>query len=716
MQARRSDEGGSAPFWRALALAACAGLGAASAQGAPSAVVQQSAVATPHAVELQRLGVVLGSGPGGPRFTILDREFGLADDVLVATVPDPRDPRRLVSFVHGNHPDPVAWHEERIVHASKPWLRVLRHDGVSIEAPVRRDGSLDAARLLRVSLDRYASMGAFEAQPPTGGLGALRVNGAFPDGAVEQSALRMAQARRTATAWCALDEVPQVEVLLTSRSETLAWHGVRGALGRRNATLPEAMCLLSGTVDDGGATVAATTLRKILGTPRSAWIEEAAGVDAAGSWWGSGLEDWCGRLALVEPRPSLADLCAPDAAVLRSRHVVVPLRALLLRRLRAERGDFELVRLWRGESRVDAHDAALEAKLAAALDELAARHAARLEDEARLRRERPPLLRFCGALAHDTRLPVAGAGSRLWIDRLDALRAQGMSSVSLPLVLVARPEAGPGGGVREDLQLGFADGDAQVWHATRMARERGMAVHWDLTLQWSPGGSFIGSSAWRDDEERARLFDRCAELVEHAALHAQLAGAHSLSIANSMPQITMEHGAGYGAKDGDGSWKTQGWTRVVRRARRAFAGELCYTAASPAEVAEIGFWKELDRIGYALFPGLDAAQAGRDLQARVLVRDDAQWQLDQVLEVAAREGRPVWLARTGFERGQAGWQLQQWQDFERLARKSDADPRYAGFCVWRLPLDASGSELPPRDLSPVDPAVERAALKALTGR
>ena len=692
---------------------------AAPATAAPATAARQSPPATAvteHAAELARLGVVLGRGPGGPNFTLLGREFGLADDVLVATVPDPRDPRRLVTILHGNHPDPVAWHGERVVHATRPWLRVLRHDGVAIEAPVRRDGSVDAERLLRVSMDRYASMGAFEPQPPTGGLGALRLNGEFVDGAVEQSALRLAQARRTATAWCALADVPQIEVLLTSRSETLAWHGVRASLGRRAATLPEAMCLVSGTVDDGGAAVAAATLRSILGAPKLSWLEEAAGVDAAGTWWGTELETWCARVARLEPRPTLADLCADDALLRRSRHAATPLRALLLRRLRALRGDFEVVRLWRGESRIDAGDGALQELLRSALDELAARHGPALDEAARFVRERPPLLRFCGALAHDPRLPPSSAGSRLWLERLDALRARGMSSVSLPLTLVARPEAPPSGGVREDLQLGFADGDVQVWHATRLARERGMAVHWDLTLQWSPSGSFIGASAWRGAEERARLFDRCAELVEHAALHAQLAGAHSLSIANSMPQITLEGGGDFGAPGDDGRWKTEGWTRVVRRARRAFDGELTYTAASTLEASGIRFWKELDRISYALFPDVDQLPAGRDLQARAFVRDDAVWQVEELSKVAAAAGRPLWLARIGFERGEAGWQLQQWSDFERTARKLDQDARYAGFCVWRLPLDASGSELPPRDVAVADPAVERAALKALTGR
>ncbi len=660
---------------------------------------------------LTRLGFETGVGVEGPEFRWEGRVYGWKEDVLVATVPDPRDPARLLAFVHGNDPELEARWAAELVPATRPWLRILRRDGVAIEAPVKSNGQADPSRLRREAVRRYEGVTKLVPQAPTGGLAVVRLAGAFPAGAVEQSTLRCATARRKVSAWCGVDEVPEVSVDLTSAAEDLAWHGERAAQTYVAPAMPHALVYLSGTVDDGGAGVARASLRAILGRTSVLWLEDAVATDAANTWFGVPLEEWCARLTLRGELPTIAELLSPEATVHWSRHVVVPLRALLVRRLRAQHGDFAVVRLWRAEltpvitaEETRAFHAAVRAQSAERVATFAAAAANRRGDQA-------TLLRFTVSLAHELRVPELGPASDRWLARLDELRARGVSGLSLPVVLVARPEAPPTGGVSADLELGFAEGDLPVWAAMRAARARGMAVHLDLTLQWSPSGPAMGATVAGDAEVRARLFDRWADLVEHAALLAQLGGADSLSIGNATPQVVIRN-----EDPQDYDWRSEGWKRVIGRARAAFDGLLTYTASNPLEVEQASFWSQLDRVGYAVFPDMDTLPVGRDPDARAYIQSDTRWQVDAALEAAAKVGKPLWLARVGFERGAPGWQELQWRDFERYARTLDSDTRYAGFCVWRLPVDASGSEHPRRDTTVIDSAAVTAALRALTGR
>ncbi|MFN9785339.1 MAG: hypothetical protein ACK57N_02060 [Planctomycetia bacterium] len=665
---------------------------------------------------LRRIGVEVDAGPAGPLFRWQGREFGLKEDVLAATLPDPRDGRRLVAVLHGNHPDAIAWRERDHVAARKPFLRIWRQDGIALEAPLRADGGVDPERIVRSSLERYYGTGKLQPHGPLAGLENVRIGGDFKPGELEQSAFRMAEARRRAMAWCGMAEMPPVLVDLTTRSEDLSRAGEVQRLGFASPASNHAMCLVSGVADDGGAAVALVALRSVLGAPRVDWIAEAAAVDAADAWHGEPLERWAARLARLAPLPDLAALVDEHAARRRSRHVVAPLRALLLRHLRERQGDFELVRLWRGESRLDPADARLASEWRAWLAARASAQAHLLPNLDEALRIEPALLRFGAALAHAPRDAGRMPASRAWLARLDELQRAGISTVSLPLTLALVPATGAEGGRRSDLELGCAEGDATVWAATRAARARGMGVHFDLTLVATDSGPRIGATAAHDAESWAAVYDGIAVLVEHAALLAQLAGANSLSIANATPQITMQSPSSPAAPADEPRWKTEGWRRVIARARAGFGGLLTYTAADPREVAAIGFWSDLDRVSYALFPDLDTRPEGRDQTIRAFIESDAIWQVDQALAAARDAGKPLWLTRVGFERGAPGWQARQWNDFERLARAWDADPAYAGMVAWRLPVDPGAGERTVREVAVEDAEAERAVYRAVCGR
>ncbi|MEY2747128.1 MAG: hypothetical protein RL112_2170 [Planctomycetota bacterium] len=707
------------PRAASFALAACLALfaPACSRQPAPSMGAEPELAEGEVRVELlRRLGVEVSEGPAGPLFRWQGREFGLKEDVLAATLADPRDERRLVAVLHGNHPEAVAWREQDHVAARKPFLSIWRQDGIALQAPLSPDGRVDPERIVRASLERYYGTGKLEPLGAYAGLENARAGGEFRPGELEQSAFRMAAARRRAMEWCGIAEMPPVLVDLTTRCEDLLRAGERQGPGFVSPASNHAMCLVSGVLDDGGAAVASVALRQVLGAPRVEWIGEAAAIDAADLWHGEPLERWAARLLRLEPRPAFAPLVDEHASRKRSRHLVAPLRALLLRFLREKRGDFELVRHWRGESRLDPSDAALESEWRRWIAARAGAQAHLLPYlEAPLRIE-PALLRFGAALAHSPRDAGRMPGSQAWLARLDELRGAGISTVSIPLTLALRPATGPEGGRRADLDLGCVEGDLSAWAASLAARARGMGVHFDLTLVATDSGPLIGATAARDPESWAEVYDGIAVLVEHAALLAQLSGANSLSIANATPQITMQAPSSPSAPADEPRWKTEGWRRVVARARAAYGGLLTYTAGDPREVASIGFWQDLDRVSYALFPDLDTRPEGRDQTARAFIESDAIWQVEQALAAARAAGKPLWLTRVGFERAAPGWQARQWSDFERLARRLDADPAYAGFVAWRVPVDPGAGERTVREVAVEDEEAERAAIRAVCGR
>ena len=665
---------------------------------------------------LRRLGVEVSQGPAGPLFRWQGREFGFKEDVLAATLADPRDEGRLVAVVHGNHPEAVAWRERDHVAARKPFLSIWRQDGIALQAPLSADGGVDPERIVRASLERYYGTGKLLPRGPVAGLENTRSGGEFQPGEFEQSAFRMAAARRRAMEWCGLSHMPPVLVDLTTRCEDLSRAGERQRLGFASPASNHAMCLVSGVVDDGGAAVASVALRSVLGVPRVEWIVDASAVDAADAWHGEPLERWAARLARLEPQPDLALLVDDHAERRRSRHLVAPLRALLLRFLREQQGDFELVRIWRGESRLDPSDKQLVSDWRTWFATRAAAQAHLLPNLDETLRIEPALLRFGAALAHAPRDAGRMPASQAWLARLEELQRAGISTVSIPLTLALRPATGPEGGRRCDLELGCAEGDVSVWAATRAARARGMGVHHDLTLLTTDSGPRIGATAAHDAESWAEVYDGIAVLVEHAALLAQLSGANSLSIANATPQITMQSPSSAAAPADESRWKTDGWRRVIARARAGYGGLLTYTAADPREVASIGFWTDLDRVSYALFPDLDTRPDGRDQTARAYIESDAIWQVDQALSAARAAGKPLWLTRVGFERGAPGWQAKQWNDFERLARKWDAQAEYAGMVAWRVPVDPGAGERTVREVAIEDEEAVRAVVRAVCGR
>jgi hypothetical protein len=696
----------------ALAAPACSGQASAPSLGAEPELAEGEL----RAELLRRLGVEVSQGPAGPLFLWQEREFGLKEDVLAATLVHPRDERRLVAVVHGNHPDAVAWRKHDFVAARKPHISIWRQDGLALQAPLRADGGVDPERIVRASLERYYGTGKLQPLGVLAGLENARAGGDFRPGELEQSALRMAAARRRAMRWCGIEEMPPVLVDLTTRCADLLHASERQRLGFASPATNHAICLVSGTLDDGGAAVALVALRHVLGLPRADWVGEAAAVDAADAWMGEPLERWAARLVRLEPRPRFAKLVDEHAERKRSRHLVAPLRALCLRFLREQRGDFELVRLWRGESRLDPSDKELESAWQAWLQERAQSQAHLLPNLDAALAIDPDLLRFGAALAHSSRDESLMPASAAWTARLSALQEAGISTVSIPITLALVPATGPDGGRRCELEIGCAEGDLSVWSATRYARARGMAVHFDLTLVSTSSGPRIGATAARDAESWAEVYDGIGTLVEHAALLAQLSGANSLSIANATPQVTMQLPSSPAAPAEEPRWKTDGWRRVIGRARAAYGGLLTYTAGDPREVASIGFWGDLDRVSYALFPDLDSRPDGRDQTARAFIESDAIWQVEQALAAARAAGKPLWLTRVGFERGAPGWQAQQWRDFERLARRWDEDPGYAGLVAWRLPVDPGAGERTMREVALEDVEAERAAVRAVCGR
>ena len=368
-----------------------------------------------------------------------------------------------------------------------------------------------------------------------------------------------------------------------------------------------------------------------------------AGVDAAGTWWGRDLVEWCQALALLETPVGFEEIVAEDACERSSPHLIEPLRGLLFRALRESVGPERLRRAWTGEEDIEETElrALFQAKFqkvdAAVRDRVVARRTARSA------RALDPARAWFGAhlLAPPERGPCA-LGSRAALTALDELTAAGARAVVIESYAVTERGAWSGSPWEGAHRMGALEGDVGIAVTLAASRDR------DLSTALAPGLLTSSSGALAGDTVRARVteveafFDDYERFVTHYALLAELVEVDLLVLGSGIPDATRVTGKPemekvYAANH-------EGWRRIVRRARQLYYGALTFSAGSPAQLAGIDFWDALDFRAVELSPNLSTRERGND-------RVDEQlngWLTKTLADLEPKAKPPLLVTRIGF--------------------------------------------------------------------
>src|SRR5262249_25792619 len=131
-------------------------------------------------------------------------------------------------------------------------------------------------------------------------------------------------------------------------------------------------------------------------------------------------------------------------------------------------------------------------------------------------------------------------------------------------------------------------------------------------------GTLAGIGPQGEEAGWQRLFDGYARYAVHVGLLAELADADGLLLGGGMVESTSLglDSRNPSAKDAGGrisGWKREGWPKVIRAARGAFAGTISWTAGSMVEASSLPFWGDLDLVACDLEPELDGGRIGPDV-------------------------------------------------------------------------------------------------------
>jgi len=660
--------------------------------------------------QLERMGASTGLNSGRPWFAIGEIQFGSPDDALVACFEDPERPGLPLTFYYANDEEHLArLAAQELAAGWKPSLRAWSEGRETLSGPLSLSGRIDPARLARATLRRAENMPSMvELQKRADGLRGTAQQGCDPV-RIEALCESMVRARAAVQAWAA-PNVPPPELEFVAYLRAEEYTRIAGTaepaeldpLARRiHACIGPLMPL------SGGTPAARATARKLLGECALPWLEDGAAVDAAASWWGRPLEGWlawiCAR-GLALPLESIVD---PRAEEEFSPHLLLPLRAALFRLVRETRGDAELRALWSGKKAFVADSALAQAFSKA----LAARAAAQPPANAR-----PfPLPEGDGTETWRGVESEPAPGGEGWASEAGTrsiARAQelGANALGLRISLVARPDALALPDPLHPRRLGTREGDLHVFGGLAAARASSMASFVDVDLLATPSG--IEDGAWLRvrPEQWERFFDARTRALVHAGLLAELGQAGALSIGCGLSAVTRDQIEGRQGRQEDLDEKRAGWAKVIAQTRRSFDGALVYVA-SPIDLQQALFWKDLDAVGFRLDEPLPAGMGNTTAERQELVRR-LLVPLQQVAAVANAHKKPWFLARTGFEPLRAspgaprdgagsidplGIRIQLEALGSALLALQKHEHPAASF-LWRWPADLDEDPLDPRDM------------------
>ncbi|MBL8859788.1 MAG: hypothetical protein JNL28_14875 [Planctomycetes bacterium] len=676
----------------------------------------------------QRIGVVVDRTDATTRFQYGGEEFADAADACIATFEDPDRPGLPVTLVFANSEAAVAAHCVTLLPAWRPWMRVLHQGRVAREGPLHLDGAPRSGEFTSFTRARSAREAALV--PITVDLEGfdVRTTAGMPPDAFARYAGSCRASLQHVRAWCAFDgQAPALDLVVWTNVFDYLEDGDPNALSTFDPLARRTDALILYSCDDGGAGVARAWASSALGAPAEPWMLDAAGVDAAWTWWGRPMPSWlAGCTAAVGVR-KLSELTAADATESDSAHVISPLRGALWRFLRETRGPEFVRELWRGTQRYEPVDADQEAFTHWVM---ALAQSARAEHEQHRAARRAGDWKFdmlrgigtCDFRATRGQGRLRGYGSLEFDTLLDGARTLGADALLVTAFARHEPGIAPVFGDATRRELAPREGDVRILAALLAGSAHGMRTLLSPHLLSGDGGTFSGTWTRSDERGWQEFFDRYARFVEHHAALAELGGASVLSIGTRLAEVSSSELVGRRPNAPEAEWKRAGWARVVAAARGPFSGALTYAAGSPEELEKVPFFTDLDYVGLELSPTLDLDDTSDGLNARNEITRLIDFSLDALERTARVTGRRALLTQATFSPTLDGaasvlgvghtstdWQAQQYLDLSERLKVWSGSPTLAGVFVWRF-----GAEADEPDYSPlIDTARARDAVRAL---
>lgn len=652
------------------------------------------------------IGVDVGAESGRASFRYGAMEFHDPLDALVATFEDPEQPGLPITLVFANDVAVAVRMAGDLVPGWKPWIRLCRAGDAAAIGPLATSGAPRLAELVRVG---FARQETFKGLAPIrdGALGIVgRASKDLSAGDVQHYTARGAQARERIASWAAPERaIPTVNLTLWSRVEDYLQSGRADDLGRFDPVDQKVDALLFDGVSDGGAAIARAAAFQSVGDAAEPWMMDGAGLDAAWTWWGEDLDLWLAELARAKRALTIATIVDARSETQISSHVLRPMRAALWRFLLESKGRTFAREIWcatraiETTPQLEAQFAAWLAARAAPLSgEISARFDARRASAANERFfhgvgvEEPALDAWFGAR---TGFGTAACGASF-----DLARAHAADAVSITSFAVDDVGSPPYATSLDAFALAPREGDVRLFAALRQARDRGLRVLVSPHLLTGPGGTSSGSYTRGSEANWADFFERYARFVEHYAWLAELGGAHMLSLGSGLDPVSGAASEGRRGVTEEVEWKRVGWSKVIATARAAFAGSLTLSAGSTQEATRIGFWSELDAIGYELMPTLEYAPLDASRDARADIENAIAGELNVLQRLSTSTRKPIVLTQVGFspdlhgsaavfasDTSSVAWHARQFGILDEFLGRSSVRTKLLGAFAWRWSTD-----------------------------
>jgi hypothetical protein len=545
----------------------------------------------------------LGFTREGAGYRLVGHDFDRPEDGFVATFEDPDRAGLPVTIWYANSAEALEAYLTALGPCTRPGFRAFRGGELELTGALSSNGALRTADLVD---RRKAWTGRFDSDRRIALRGfTCRVPEQFePDRALAYLDV-LAVARARALTWSDATGRAATAPVAAVRETRVVVHGhveemlelIGGA--RISVVNPVTgtvhVLLADGLPDDGGAAVAESAVRRLLGPPADSWLGPAAGVSAAGSWWGRPLEPFGARLLAAGVVPDLAELVAPESGVFLSPHVRYPMLGILFEFLAEKHGHGYLRELWSGAAKLDpeAEEADWLAHLAGLVP-----GARRSRDAFAARSWRAGCLLVPGAVGYGSR----AVGTSL--DRLAGLGADALTLRSFVWRDAPEPEFP---GELHPPEVAARESDLEIASAAAAARARHFELGLDMHLLASSQGGKTADLSMPDLAHAEAFFDDYEPFLVHEALLAELIGAERFSIGTGLANATEPSRVA-----GQAELKGARWKELIATARALFDGSVTYTAGSIHEAERLVFADALDVLAIELFPALEGGPTAPD--------------------------------------------------------------------------------------------------------
>jgi len=586
-------------------------------------------------------------------FRLLGRSFRSATDMVVATFDDPERPELPLILALGNDAERIA---SQLIALPLPWrpgLSAWSDAQPEFDVPLSTSGAPRADELLDYARRRADYWRDSEVRVDEG----LTVR--VKPRAVGMSPLRAylrecLGARRRVQRWLGAGGDTEAQFFVYDHVE--AFEDLVGPAELAHVALGERSIhalVARGVPDDAGAGLARVCAVEAAGAPSAPWMLDGIAVAAGRQWWSFSLDDWVGRLGANDLVPAVQVLIAPDASQRVSEHILLPSRGFLFQVLVDEVGPKRVREIWNEPG------ARLPARLRRAFEQAVDDLAQQVRPTAGIRRRRARSYQapFRDGVALYDPLGRSAPGRSSYARRsvaesLAGAAELGANAVSLtvfateesPVPALVRLEHRAVHGSASDITL------ASALAAARQVSLRSMLVIEPLS---SPGGTWGDGLVMSDRPKIARFFESFTRIATHYALLSELCGVEILCLGSNL--TAAEKTLVWDDREGDAHLRAialQHWTELIAQVRRCYRGALTHGARSPSEVDQVGFWRQLDYIGLAMYPSFFRAEIPEDDRP---VRRIMRREIDRALQFSELWERRLLFTQTGFPSRAEGW-------------------------------------------------------------